>query len=111
LLDEEAEELGSQVLSAHFDQSYGIFSGPAEHTAELRITAEMARWVSDETWHPDQAGSFEKDGSWLLRVPFSSSRELIMDLMRYGSEVEVLAPDFLRDAVAAEAARTTDIYS
>jgi proteasome accessory factor C len=98
-------------LSAHFDDSYGIFSGPAEHSAELRFSPEMARWVSEELWHPDQQGSFEADGSWLLKVPFSSARELIMDVLRYGAEVEVLGPDFLREAVAAEAGRTAGIYS
>ena len=110
LVDEEAREVSAQVLSAHFDQSYGIFSGPAEHVAELRFTPEMARWISEENWHPDQQGAFEADGSWLLKVPFSSARELIMDILRHGAEVEVLAPDFLRQAVAAEAQKTARIY-
>jgi predicted DNA-binding transcriptional regulator YafY len=110
LQDEEAEEVSQAVLSAHFDQSYGIFSGPAEHTAELRFTPEMARWISEESWHPDQEGAFDADGSWLLKVPFSTARELIMDVLRYGADVEVLAPDFLREAVASEARKTSDIY-
>jgi predicted DNA-binding transcriptional regulator YafY len=110
LLEQEAREVSPEVLSAHFDQSYGIFSGPAEHIAELRFTPEMARWISEESWHPDQEGAFGTDGSWLLKVPFSSSRELIMDVLRYGAEVEVLAPDFLREAVAAEARKTTELY-
>jgi predicted DNA-binding transcriptional regulator YafY len=46
----------------------------------------------------------------LLKLPFSSARELIMDILRYGSEVEVLAPDFLREAVATEAQKTAKIY-
>ncbi len=111
VLEEEAKEVSGSVLSAHFDQSYGIFSGPAEHTAELRFTPEMARWISEESWHPDQQGAFEADGSWLLKVPFSSSRELIMDVLRYGAEVEVLAPDFLRTAVAEEAVKTSARYT
>jgi proteasome accessory factor C len=111
VLEDAAKEVAAEDLSAHFDDSYGIFSGPAEHTAELRFTPEMARWVSEELWHPDQQGSFEADGSWLLKVPFSSARELIMDVLRYGAEVEVLSPDFLREAVAAEAGRTAGIYS
>jgi predicted DNA-binding transcriptional regulator YafY len=111
LTDEPASEVSPEVLSAHFDQSYGIFSGPAEHAAKLRFTPEMARWISEESWHPDQQGAFEADGSWLLKVPFSNSRELIMDVLRYGSDVEVLAPDFLRLAVATEAQKTFDIYS
>jgi predicted DNA-binding transcriptional regulator YafY len=110
LEDEAAQEVSPAVLSAHFDQSYGIFSGPAEYVAELRFSAEMARWIAEENWHPDQQGAFEADGSWLLKLPFSSARELIMDILRYGSEVEVLAPDFLREAVATEAQKTAKIY-
>ena len=108
--DEKAKEVSRKVLSEHFDQSYGIFSGPANHTAELLFTPEMARWIAEENWHPDQQGRFDKDGSWLLKVPFSSARELIMDILRYGSEVEVLAPDFLRQAVVAEAKKTAARY-
>ncbi len=110
LLDEPAKEITAEVLSAHFDQSYGIFSGPADHLAELRFTPETARWIADEIWHPDQQGQFEEDGFWLLKLPFSNPRELLMDILRYGADVEVLAPDFLRDAVAAEAKKTAQIY-
>jgi len=70
----------------------------------------MSRWVAEEVWHPDQQGSFDDNGCWLLRVPFGSARELIMDILRYGAEVEVLAPAFLRDAVAAEARKTAGLY-
>jgi len=110
LLDTKAKDVPRKQLEAHFDRSYGIFSGPPEHVAELRFSPEMSRWVADERWHPDQQGAFEDDGSWLLRVPFSSARELVMDIMRYGAEVEVLGPDFLRVAVADEARRTAKTY-
>jgi len=110
LLDELAREVSPEELSEHFDQSYGIFSGPAENLAELRFTPEMARWIAEENWHPDQQGHFETDGSWLLKLPFSSSRELVMDILRYGADVEVMAPDFLREAVSEAARRTTEIY-
>ena len=110
-LDEAAKDVSQEDLSAHFDQSYGIFSGPAEHLAELRFSPETARWIAEENWHPDQQGAFEGDGAWLLKLPFSNARELIMDVLRYGADVEVLAPDFLREAVAAEARKTSQIYS
>ena len=110
LLEQKAKEVSQRQLSKHFDRSYGIFSGPPEHVAELRFTPEMARWVAEENWHPDQHGAFLEDGSWLLKVPFSGARELIMDVMRYGAEVEVVAPDFLREAVADEARRTAERY-
>ncbi len=110
LLPEPARELKQAELAGHFDQSYGIFSGPAENLAELRFTPEMARWIAEENWHPDQQGAFEADGSWLLKLPFSNSRELVMDILRYGADVEVLAPDFLRSAVSEAARKTTEVY-
>ena len=111
VLDEAAEIVKAETLAGHFDRSYGIFSGPAKHIAELRFTAEMSRWVSEEQWHPDQQGSMDSDGAWTLKIPFSDPRELIMDILRYGAEVEVLSPDTLRDSVATSASETTRIYS
>jgi predicted DNA-binding transcriptional regulator YafY len=38
-------------------------------------------------------------------VPFSDTRELMMDILKYGADVEVLGPPSLRDAVAEEVRR------
>jgi len=111
LVDDKAEEIPDKVMAEHFDRSYGIFSGPAENTAVLKFTPEMSRWVADEQWHPDQKGSFEQHGAWTLELPFSNARELVMDILRYGSEVEVLAPEFLREMVAESARRAAEIYT
>jgi predicted DNA-binding transcriptional regulator YafY len=76
----------------------------------LKFTPEMSRWVAEEQWHPDQRGSYDEEGAWTLELPFSSARELVMDILRYGSEVEVLSPAFLRDAVAESAGKAAAIY-
>jgi predicted DNA-binding transcriptional regulator YafY len=110
VLDEAALEVERSELYGHFDQSYGIFSGPAKHTAELKFSPEMSRWVAEERWHPDQTGSMDKQGAWHLKIPFSQPRELVMDVLRYGPDVEVLAPDFLREAVAEAALQTAQLY-
>ena len=47
----------------------------------------------------------------MLELPFSSARELVMDILRYGPEVEVVSPEFLRDAVAESARKAASIYS
>ena len=98
------------MLAEHFDRSYGIFSGPAEHTAIVKFTAEMSRWIADEQWHPDQQGSYDDAGAWTLQLPFSSARELVMDILRYGPDVEVMAPEFLREAVAEAARQAAAMY-
>ncbi len=110
LLENAAKEISDKVMAEHFDRSYGIFSGPADNTAMLKFTPEMSRWVAEEQWHPDQKGSYDEEGAWTLELPFSSARELVMDILRYGSEVEVLSPAFLRDAVAESASKAAAIY-
>jgi predicted DNA-binding transcriptional regulator YafY len=32
-------------------------------------------------------------------VPYSSDKELIMDILKYGADVEVIAPEAVREAV------------
>ena len=41
----------------------------------------------------------DKDGSYHLQVPYSDERELIMDILKFGPDVEVLGPASLRIAV------------
>jgi len=108
--EEPSRRLARDELSAHFDQAYGIFSGPAEHHAEIRFTPEAARWAADEHWHPDQQTRIEADGSLVLGIPFGSSRELVMDILRYGADAEVLKPAFLRRRLAEEINRMHGTY-
>ncbi|HEB92483.1 MAG TPA: YafY family transcriptional regulator [Gammaproteobacteria bacterium] len=90
-----ADEISEETLDAHYTESYGIFAGPATHTARLRFSSRAARWVADEQWHPQQQGEVFSDGSYELRIPYSDPRELIMDILKYGPDVKVIAPDEL----------------
>ena len=110
LLDDVAKDVPEDVMTGHYDSSYGIFSGPAEHTAKLKFTSEMSRWIAEEQWHPDQKGSGVEHGAWTLELPFSSARELVMDFLRYGPEVKVESPEFLREAVAESARQAAALY-
>jgi predicted DNA-binding transcriptional regulator YafY len=110
VLEDEVERLDAESLSSHFDQAYGIFSGPAEHRAEIRFSPEAARWAADEHWHPEQQARIEPDGSLVLALPFGSDRELVMDVLRYGSDAEVLAPAALRRRLIEEIRRMNVAY-
>ena len=76
----------------------------------LRFTRERARWVADERWHPGQTGQFLTDGRYELRIPCRDSRELVMDILRHGPEVEVVAPEELRAEVVATLRRALGQY-
>jgi len=99
ILERKARLVAEQTLDAVLASGYGIFSGKADQRARLRFTPRQARWVATEQWHPDQVGRFEKDGSYLLEFPYSSDGELVMDILRYGPDVAVVAPAGLRARV------------
>ncbi|MDA8383977.1 MAG: WYL domain-containing protein [Betaproteobacteria bacterium] len=96
-----ADEIAETALDEILGEGYGIFSGPAHRWAALRFTPERARWVAQEQWHPSQRGRFSPDGSYLLEIPYADDRELVMDILKHGPEVEVIAPAALRNRVSA----------
>lgn len=110
-LDEPAIALTEDELNAALGESYGIFAGRALQTAVLRFTAKRARWVAHECWHPRQTGGFEPDGRYRLELPYADDRELLMDILKYGPDVEVLAPDSLRGKVIQALAATAALYA
>ncbi|MDP2829834.1 MAG: YafY family protein [Sulfuricellaceae bacterium] len=102
MMEGKVKNLPRTALKAVLESGYGIFSGKAVTWAKLRFTPERARWVANELWHPKQKGKFDADGYYLLELPYNDDRELVMDILRHGAEVEVLAPESLRERVRQE---------
>jgi len=111
VVEKPAREVADESLDRVLGAGYGIFSGAETQTAVLRFTPERARWVADEVWHSRQAGRIEADGSYVLELPYSQEPELVMDLLRYGAGVCVLAPESLRTTVARELAAAVRQYA
>ena len=63
-----------------------------------------------ETWHPEQQSRCLADGLYELTVPYSQPDELLMDLLRFGPDVEVVEPASLREMVLERLRATLDIY-
>lgn len=110
VLDAPAKKVSREDMRAHFQSGYGIFAGKATHRAILKFTPDQAQYVSLETWHPDQSDSWLADGSYVLEVPYSNDQELVMDLLRFGREVEVLGPPQLRQRVFDSLCAAARIY-
>ena len=106
----EARDVPEETLDRHFASGYGIFAGSETQEAVLLFGEQRARWVSHEVWHPKQDGKLQLDGTYLLRFPYAQEPELVMDILRYGPDVQVLAPDSLREAVAAKLRAAAALY-
>ncbi len=78
---------------------FGIFSGQADKTAILEFTKKYFQWVADETWHPEQKGEWLENESYRLQAPYRHSQELLMDILKYGAEAEVVEPVELRQSL------------
>jgi len=111
LVEKPCKEVSEDSLDRHFASGYGIFAGSETQEAVLLFNATRARWVSREAWHPRQDGKLQLDGSYLLKLPYSREPELVMDILKYGADVEVLAPESLRAAVARQHAEAASVYA
>jgi len=109
-LEQAAKELPVADVAAALDSGYGIFGGGRRRWATLRFAAEAATWVSREEWHPAQRARWLPDGCYELRVPYVDETELVMDVLRHGEQVEVLAPEALRERVASRLVAGVAIY-
>ncbi|MDQ1362984.1 MAG: hypothetical protein QG652_844 [Pseudomonadota bacterium] len=108
-LDAMAREIDNNTLNQHYASAYGIFAGEADKIATLKFNARRARWIEKEQWHPQQTGEW-KDNYYLLNIPYNNPTELIMDILKYGTDVEVLAPDELRAAVQLQISGMRAVY-
>lgn len=99
VLDKKARDIADKKLDEVLGSSYGIFAGKPTQQAVLHFNSFRAGWVKHEQWHPQQQSELQEDGSYILKIPYSDDRELLMDILKFGPDVEVLAPKNLRARV------------
>jgi predicted DNA-binding transcriptional regulator YafY len=96
MLEETAQDVPDSELDEQLASGYGIFSGLSKAWATILFSAKAARWVADTHWHSRQESRFLADGRYELRLPYSNAKELLMDVLRYGADAEIVAPPSLR---------------
>lgn len=110
VLKKAAVEADRAAIDAMVGKDFGIYSGGDRKWAKLRFSALQARWVEAEVWHPEQKATVQDDGSLVLEVPYSDQRELLLDVLKFGPEAEVLEPPELRKEVRSRLLRALSQY-
>jgi len=64
--------------------------------ARLLFTPERTRSLSQDLWHSRQERHVRPDGSCEVSFPYSDDPALLDDILLFGPDVEVLAPQVLR---------------
>lgn len=100
-----------KVVQEFIGKSFGIFRGKDKTAVCLRFAKNIAPWIAEQRWHPDQKVSVEKDGRLRMNLFVSDFREIKREILRYGAQVEVISPKALRNEVKEEIEKMKKIYT
>lgn len=97
-------------LEAHLATGWRIMAGEERHEVVLRFTAEVTPHIYERQWHPTQVLEKMADDACILRVQVAQPQEMQPFIRSWGSQVEVLAPQWLRQQIGIELHRAAAQY-
>ena len=97
--------------AGYLENSWRIMSGDQPENVLLRFIPEAAPYIRERTWHPSQEIESDTDEGLTLRLHIAEPVEMLPWIRSWGPQVEVLAPDWLRERVADELKAAANIYS
>lgn len=89
-------------MKDYLRKQFGIFSGDGGMSVSLRFSPHVSRWVKEQLWHKKQETKWDGENRLTLTIPVSDFREIKREVLKFGSEVEVLEPEELRAEVKKE---------
>ena len=92
-------------------EHFGIFSGRRGYRVVLRFSREASRWVQDQIWHKAQKMEWDTARRLILSVSVTDFREIKREILKFGSEVEVLQPQSLREDIKEEIKKMKKVYT
>jgi len=98
---------------AYFKNVYGI-NGADQQPEEVKISisANQAPYLRTLPLHSSQEEiGQDNNGGVIFRFYIFPSDDFQQELYKYGSDVEILAPEWLREEFAKDAARTNNMYN
>jgi predicted DNA-binding transcriptional regulator YafY len=91
--------------------TWGIsFHDELQTQVVLVFSAAAAPRITERIWHESQQLELLPDGRCQLKLSVASWRDMLGWIRSWGAQVEVLAPQVLRDVLAAEARVTLSAY-
>lgn len=106
---ERPEDFDEQTMLSH---AWGVWSSDeAPQTVTLRFAPGTAtRRLKETIWHPLERITDTEDGGCIWETEIAEWREMLPWVRGWGSDVEVVGPEALRDELAAEVRRMAKTY-
>jgi proteasome accessory factor B len=105
----ESEEAGG--TAADLARGWDVIGDQPMETVVVRFTARVARRVAETRWHASQELAPQPDGSLLWRGRVAGLHEILVWILGWGADAEVMEPPELRSRVAEELRRAAAIYA
>ncbi|MBI4691805.1 MAG: WYL domain-containing protein [Nitrospirae bacterium] len=102
-----AETTGS---SFKLKSGFGIYKGETLKEVTLRFSPQKSKWIKGQIWDKNQKEKILKDGSIELTFNVANYAEIMMEILKHGSNVEVIKPKSLRELIRGEAKKITKLY-
>lgn len=102
--------ISSESVKKYIRSNFGLLSSKISFEVCLKFSHEIALWISEQVWHSKQEQINNSDGSLCITFPVADLREIKREVLKYGSQVEVLSPASLRKKVKKEIKKMKKIY-
>ncbi len=76
----------------------------------LRFSPRVAERVAETRWHPGEKVDLQPDGSLIWSVEIAEPLEMLPWIRGWGADVEVLAPEGIREMLKNESQRLANLY-
>lgn len=86
----------------YLQKTFGIFQNRQSFKVVLCFSPERSHLIKSEIWHEEQTEEYLDDGSLVRTITASHEGEIMMEILKHGSHVEVLEPQWLKEMVIKE---------
>jgi predicted DNA-binding transcriptional regulator YafY len=112
IIKQRFEKIPAKEINALFDNCFGIIN-PEDTKPEkivLSFSSEEGKYIKTYPLHSSQKIISETEDETRVELYLHSTYDLMMELLSYGCELEVIAPASLRNAIRKELAQTLKSY-
>lgn len=97
MLDDSAAVPEEFDLRKYFGNAWAVYRGESSHEVQLLFQSPASRIVTETVWHHTQRATVHKNGSVMISFVVDGLNELLRWLLSWAGQVQVLAPDELRE--------------
>ena len=95
-------------VSDHLGRAWSMLPEGRLHNVKLRFLPKIAHSVIDVQWHSTQKVDLKEDGSAIVTFRIDGLNEVLLWILSYGDQVEILSPEILRQKIRHIAQKMVD---